>query len=584
MEIERIYYRNNLSLRAYNACLENGFLSIADLRGYFKAHGDFFGLAKVGRRTNDELIEFTKRYSEKIKIENEDEFIEKDFLSIVLKLNDPEIELVNHFILDRINHLRNRSRNALSQYLKRDFRIITLSSELIIQPSSKIRNIPNIGSLSLKEIREFIIDVKNYVYQVDANMDRDIIAQKNAALFIQASFSIKQIPAEILKGESVFKILDYLIANDYFLTKNDNRVFKLKYRIYDGSESFSNEDIAAKIGVTKERVRQINERLEERIKANLAFVDKLNNHSISSYLADVDYYLISNANALSINNHARTHFSKGFIAFIIGLIRHNDFDIIGGLNDVLGNRTYNVRQRHVWNDLYLINKNLTAMVNFEGLLDDVATRLNGRIEKTYTIQLEGYIEKFLRQKGIYTDLSAVIPVFEMLLKNEMDIDIAGNHKIEIRRNSYKRIDEYAYEILERIGEPTSAEVIAEKINEVFKVRNISVTSVRVLMTAEKGFVFMGREGVYGLKKWESQRNDFKGGTIRSITAEYLLKHDEPQVIDDITNHILIYRPNSNKESIAQNLRLEPHGKFSFYEGNRVGLSAKDYDVTYRRKR
>lgn len=571
-------------MRAYNVCRKNGFVRVTDLRRYYKEHGDFLDLSKVGRRTNDELTGVTKRFSDKIKDENENEFIKKDFLGIVVKLSDEEMELVNHFIMDRKNQLKNRSRNALSQYLKGDFRITTIANGLIMQPTSKIRNIPNIGSLSLNEIREFIADLKNYVYHVDANVDRHLITQKNTALFIRSYFSIKYIPPEILEPESVFKILNFLILNDYFLSKNDNWVFKLKYRIYTDSESFTNEEVAAKIGVTKERIRQINVRRIERIQANLDFVEKINDRSIASFTSEGDYYYISNADALAINQYSETNFSKAFIAFIIGLIKHNDFDIIGDLDDVLGDRSYGVRQRHVWRDVYLVNKNLSNIVDFERLINEIDKNANKRIEKTYTYQLEDYVKRFSSSSIAINPLSSVVDLLKVILKKEMDIDISDDNKIKFQRNSYKRIDEYAYEILESIGEPTSAEVITQRVNRVFKDRDISVVSVRVLMTAERGFVFMGREGVYGLKKWESERNDFKGGTIRSITAEYLRKHNEPQPIGDIVNHILIFRPKSNKESIAQNLRLEPHGKFSFYEGNRVGLGTKDYDVNYRKKR
>lgn len=583
MKIERIYYRRNLSLRAYNVCRENGFVSIADLRKYYKEHGDFLGLSKVGRRTNDELIEFTKKYSDKIKVEKEDELIQNDFLSIVGKLNDPEVELVNHFITDRKNQLKNRSRNALSEYLKEDFRITNLASGLIMQPTSKLRNIPNVGSFTLIEIREFIVDIKNYVYQVDANTDRLIVAQKNTALFIQSCFPVKYIPPEVLEPGSIFKILDFLIANDYFLTKNDNKVFKWKYRIYSDSESFTNEDIAAKIGVTKERIRQINMRLNDRLKANLVFVEKVGDRLMASFTSDSNYYCLSNADTLAINQRAETNFSKAFITFMIGLIRQGDFDTIGDLDDVLGNRGYDVRQRHVWKDIYLVNKKLSGIIDFEGLIDEIDRKANKRIEKSHTHQIEVYIKKFTRKGAVVNHLPSIVDVLREMLKREMEINIADDNKIELRRNSYKRIDEYAYEILEEIGEPTSAEDITEKVNQVFTDRDISVTSMRVLMTAEKGFVFMGKEGVYGLKKWESERDDFKGGTIRSITAEYLRKHNEPRLIDDIVNHVLIYRPSSNKESIAQNLRMERHGKFLFYEGNRVGLSEKNYDVNYRKK-
>jgi hypothetical protein len=100
------------------------------------------------------------------------------------------------------------------------------------------------------------------------------------------------------------------------------------------------------------------------------------------------------------------------------------------------------------------------------------------------------------------------------------------------------------------------------------------------MKRQNGFVPMGRNSIFGLKVWESEFDNFKGGTIRNIVLEYLVKQKEPQHISKITSHVLIYRPKSNDRSILQNLKIDTSGSFLFFKKLYVGLSSKNYDESY----
>lgn len=86
--------------------------------------------------------------------------------------------------------------------------------------------------------------------------------------------------------------------------------------------------------------------------------------------------------------------------------------------------------------------------------------------------------------------------------------------------------------------------------------------------------------MYGLKEWEKLHANFKGGTIRDIVEEYLEQFDIPINISKIAEHVLKYRPKSNKLSILQNIKLEETGRFVFFEESLVGLSTKKYPSKY----
>ena len=94
------------------------------------------------------------------------------------------------------------------------------------------------------------------------------------------------------------------------------------------------------------------------------------------------------------------------------------------------------------------------------------------------------------------------------------------------------------------------------------------------------FVYFGRSSTYGLKKWENELDNFKGGTIRKIAHEYLNAYSSPKHISEISNYILKYRSNSTEYSILQNLKLEENGNFIFFINGYIGLSGKIYANNY----
>lgn len=106
-------------------------------------------------------------------------------------------------------------------------------------------------------------------------------------------------------------------------------------------------------------------------------------------------------------------------------------------------------------------------------------------------------------------------------------------------------------------------------------------SLRASMLRKNGFVSIGRTSVYGLKKWEKEIDNFKGGTIRKIAEEYLANCDCPQHISKIAENIFIYRPRTNEKSIYYNLKLDESKIFIFFQDSHVGLVSKNYSKIFK---
>ena len=100
--------------------------------------------------------------------------------------------------------------------------------------------------------------------------------------------------------------------------------------------------------------------------------------------------------------------------------------------------------------------------------------------------------------------------------------------------------------------------------------------IRSYLTRKNGFVPIGRSSNFGLKKWEGQLEGFKGGTIRSIVAEYLDSKLTPIHISKITKYVKKYRETTSKKSILSSLKSDPSNIFIFFKDSHVGVIEKNY--------
>jgi hypothetical protein len=209
---------------------------------------------------------------------------------------------------------------------------------------------------------------------------------------------------------------------------------------------------------------------------------------------------------------------------------------------------------------------------------DVKRRLSERIEEDYSFHFETYLTSFQYDRGLI-DYSVIIQIAEHIIFNEFTITIDLDDNLTFKKNTIKQVFEYSQEALKALGEPSKVEVIYRKVKELYPDYETDENSIRASMNRKNGFVPFGRTSVYGLKEWEKERN-IKGGTIRDITEEYLLKQIEPKHINEITEYVNKYRTTSAK-SIHANLHMEANSRFNFYSDSYIGLKSKRYhDLKY----
>ena len=578
-----IFSRGQMSVRSYNVCKKYCLNTIESLVRYYQANETFKDLDNCGEKSNKELIRICEGYSDSPIKDNPENTFEEEKARIqnaVSNLNRTQRQVINSFITLNIKSLSARSKNAVISVLQNDARVTSFYKNIFCNREFSVKVIKNVGIKSIPEIEVFIQIVKDCLFEVYETKDRhELLSLKNDFL-IQKAFGIQQIPKEVTNSDSIFRIANFLILQKAFFDKSQNEVFIKTLNVFQNSPYLTLDEVGEMLSLTRERVRQIRNRCHDEILDKLSFVENFDDDLYQKYSIDINhnFIVISDEVLDNVNLDNKTNFSKQFATLIIYSYCPDRFLIVGNTEDTLIRKNFTARGRHNWRNIYLVKKEISYFFNFEGLIEDIHTRLQQKIDETYAFTFKSYLSNFLKTDD-YSLINDVIQFSELLVYNEFNIIIDLDDNIIFKRTTIKSTYEYAYEALKSLGKPSKVSLILARVNEMYPELKTDENSIRSSMKRAQGFVPIGRRSVYGLEIWEKEFDNFKGGTIREIAQEYLEKHDVPKHIGEVTKYILQYRPKSNQTSILQNLKLETTGAFCFFKNSHVGLSQKKYTLS-----
>lgn len=584
MTIDEIYKKEEISVRSYHVCKQNELNSISDLKKYYYKNKSFEKLRNCGRKSNEELIEICNKYPDEYVENKEIEVKEENPLkSIISNLTRVQREVINSFIFVNTNSLSVRSKNAISLHLKNNLKVKNFVEKILLSESFKVQNIKNVGAKCVPEIDIYISIIKDFIFEVNQTRDEKyLIALKNKFL-IQRTFDIPLVPNEILESESIFQLTEFLLNQNAFFDETQTIIVKRALKLFNNQKELTLDEIAEQVKLSRERVRQIRKLCLEDLFNKLLFISNFNDDLFQKYSIDVEsmYIEISTEILDKINQSNSTNFSREFITYILSAYLKDSFSLVGNYEDVLQPKYFNSRNRHNWNNFYLVEKELSLEFDFTSFTNDISNRVSDRIEESYSFNFKSYLSKFLTNNNIdFLDL--LFPICEKIINEEFEIYLDLEENINFKRNTTRQAHEYAFEALEHLGKPSKVKEIFEKVIELHPNYDTEETKIRVSMKRKNGFVPIGRKSVFGLKKWESELDNFKGGTIRDIVEEYLMQFSVPKHISDITEHVLKYRPKSNQYSILQNLKLDESGLYIFFKNSHIGLATKKYDSDFKK--
>jgi len=582
MTIDEIYKKREISVRSYHVCKYNDLHSILDLKKYYHKNKSFEKLHNCGRKSNKELIDICNEYQGKY-IENEEvEAINEDPLeSVVINLTRVQREVINSFIYVNTNSLSIRSSNAISLHLKNNLKVKSFAEKILFSESFDVQNINNVGAKCVPELEVYISIIKDFIFEVSQTKDEKyLIALKNKFL-IQRTFDIPLVPSEILESESIFQLTDFLLNQNAFFDKAQTDIVKKALKLFKNQKELTLDEIADQVDFSRERVRQIRKLCLDELFKKLLFISNFNDDLFQKYSIDVEsMYIEIDTNILEkINISNNTQFSKEFITYILSAFLKDSFEIVGNYEDVLQPKHFNSRNRHNWNNFYLVKKELVSKIDFTSLTNDISKRISDRIEESYSFNLKSYLSKFLTSNNIDI-LDLLFPICEKIINKEFEIYLDLDENITFERNTQKQVPEYIIEALGHLSKPSKLDEIYKWISANYPEATKSKEALRGSCQRSNKIIYFGRSSTFGLKKWENIRDNIKGGTIKNIISEMLENSEIPLHITEILEEVHKYRTKTNERNIITNLKLDPNNSFIIFNQKFIGLSNKkdNYDL------
>lgn len=575
MTIEELYIDNKISVRALNACRTHRMQTVEELCKYYIKYGTFIKLKNCGRKSSEELVAICLEYKEVYVVD-----VEEDSFPDLTEL---QREIINSFIEINTGSLSKRSMNTINYYLDGNFKIKKLIESGLLDERFKFDYKNNTGVKTISELKNFTEKIRDFisnVIEIDDGKELNLLRNN---LLIRSTFSISHIPREILETESIFALANFLFEQNAFFDKKATSILKLGLQLANNQTVYNISGITDKVNLSGERVRQIRKKCLGVFAEKLSFIQNFHDDLNEKYGLDITKDIIELDDEVTrrINKINSTNLSRGFITYIILAYLPDSFSAVGNYEDVLRQKKSNSCGRHNWNNFYLVKKEIASKFDFISLVDDISNRISDRINDSYSFNFKSYLSKFILNNHVDI-LNSMFPICEIIVNEEFEMYLDLNENITFKRNTYRQAHEYAYEALEHLGKESSVKAIFEKVIELYPNYNTDEAKIRVSMKRKNGFVPISRKSVFGLQKWESELDDFKGGTIRNMVEEYLMQFSVPKHISDIAEHVLKYRPKSNQYSILQNLKLDESGLYTFFKSSYIGLATKEYDSHFKK--
>jgi len=573
MTIEEIYYSEDISVRSFNVCNDNDLKDLNAILKHYREHKTFGILRNCGRKSNEELTALCLKYinyynnhfAEPLKPE-------KQLISTINNFSRTQREIVNSFIEINKNSLSNRSKNAINSYLNGNLKIKNISERILTNDRFNFQDIKNVGTKTVTELKSFIHTIIEFIEKVvEVDSENHLVALRNR-FFIEKTFSISSIPNDILESQSIFSLVDFLISKNAIFEKNESVIFQKAFKIFDNQQELTLDEIAEEINISRERVRQIRKGILENLFNNLKFVRNIEDDLYQKYGIDQNQKLINIDDELNkkINEVNNTNFSIEFNTFIIYSYISEKFDLVGETEDVLQPKYFNSRDRHNWDNFYLVKNQLTKEFDFNNFANDIDKRINARNELTYSFHFKSYLNNFIKNED-NSLISIVFPIAERIINQEFDLIIDLDDNIVFKRNTVKQVPEYAIEALEKLGLPSKVEDIYKLIELNYPEITKSQEALRGSLQRTPEIIYFGRSSTYGLKKWEIEKEGIKGGTIKDIIIDFLKEKKQPIHISIILEHLKKFRGDKDERSVVTNLKVDPENRFIIYNQSFIGL-------------
>ena len=367
-----------------------------------------------------------------------------------------------------------------------------------------------------------------------------------------------------------FPFCKFLLA---IMQKNMNEreffIFRQNFNFFTDSSKRTLQAIGDIYDVTRERVRQISQKIPTMLERNIAVFGReltyIYDHIQYELDSKRDMLIINKKVADKINEKEDIIMTPKFYASVFSALYDYDYDTFQNLE-----KNYDY--------YYLIKRDLFEKYDFVGAFKAINELLNERIEETYPLNMDKFMNPFVKTDDEKWSKRAK-NAFRHVATEVLGIEISDDKEsFLMARNTLIKLSEHILDILNDFKRPMSlAEIHEELANRTDRVpRNIESLRSSILSLDEVAAI--GKTSTYALSGWDN----IKTSTIKGLVREFLEKTDDPKHINDITEYVTKYRDTTSK-NVLSNLKLDRTDTFAFFQKNYIGLVAKNYDKEWVRK-
>ena len=579
LTLDAICHRYNLSTRSRNV-LKGEFKSTEHLIEYYKTESNFLAIKNCGEKSSAELIDVVEdllsKFDYQVNVESASE--------CYTELSEQDKKIFMSYFQNKIEELRSKTLSILEDILG-DLNFDSIAQEFINNEKFYKENGFKISNSRIDELIEFKEDIK-FILNIILD-DRDV----GEEIYIKKITNIKEFEIEEVYDEDsgylyLFKLIDHFIETSDGLNENERYIITNYLQYYEDSELVQLEQVGNALGMTRERVRQIRNKLLDDFDNIFSFVLELTNifdlQAQYHINATENYLHVENSRAEWINEKEKTNFTPLFVSKIISIISKYKFELLGyelNYHTFQSSRAYPKLK-----NVFLVKRELLENFDDKRFLEDTFEKIERGIKETHSIGINSYIARYINDFNINEDyklINKLVPFVKLLLNKELGLIVDGKDMIIFYRNKKRSLKKLCYEALKNLGYSKDGHHLDSIVNTIKELapqrrEKIKKSSIRSTLNNYKNtFVYIGRSSTYGLKSWEHEYSDFKGGTIRDLVEVYLEKYEEPKHISLIAKYVNKYR-DTNKGYIKGNINLDESNTFEEFGHDFFGLRNKDY--------
>lgn len=472
--------------------------------------------------------------------------------------------------LDKIKKgLSVRAQNAINTF-KGDF------IEEFVYNQKDIRSIKKIGRKTEIEFQYLIESLKNILDGIPKEDISEETLEKNKKIaFYENCYD--EACAKFLENEGhlpMFYILERYLRKCVY--RNTLKIVNMHTPLFAGVDSYSYEDIASAMKLTRERIRQIYAKGKKKLSSidineleekGLNYSKLLSQKDDWQYIVDKlnDYDFISTSDIQEIVSEEHCQLSYWLIMVVLQTI-HEEFIILE--QDPVAQRT---KQKTTWNNSYLIKKSISDSFDFNEMIS-----LIHEYEENNTESISLSIEELLTDTFFsawkeydYLLVDPLQNIVSQILINELGIIPDLDYRFTIEGKKQERPEDVLYDILQSNASPMDIDALFAMYEDKYPKRYKSSYSLRAIINRDPRICLVSMTNQVTLKEWEH----IATGSIRDLIVSFLAEHAEPQHISNIVTHILSLR-DTTERSIYSTMRSG--NQFSKFSGGYFGLADRTY--------